>query len=918
MVETTESFLRIEAIFYEAFAAPGEARAELIETRCGGDRELAAEVRLLLEASEAEERLAASRRLEPGAGRESQAEARQIGPYLLDRLLGRGGMGAVYLAHRADGQFEQKVAIKLIDLPFATGVFQKRFRQERQILAGLQHPYIARLLDGGVTAAGDLYLVMEYVDGVPIHRFCQEHRLSEHERLELFLHVCEAVQFAHQNFVVHRDLKPDNIMVAEDGTPRLLDFGTAKLLSPSEAAPGSELTREGYQSYTPQYASPEQVLGNPITTASDTYSLGVLLYLLLTGEPPYEFKELTTGEMLRVVCEEAPRKPSQEAVSGKRLNPDLVAILEKALRKEPQERYRTAEQLANDVRAYLAGLPVGARHGTLRYRTSKFAHRHWLGLASAAVLALTLFAGVVGVLWQAKVADEQRRRAEARSADLRQLSNSLLSEFDEAIKELPGSTGAQKLLVTRVLEHLDSMAKDAQGDRQTRLDLVSAYSKLANIQGNDYDQNLGDTPGALVSIDKAIALAAPLAPRGSRDREALRALAFAQQSRSEILFGPGRTQEAIASMRKAVEIYDPMIATTDASTALICDAASAYSVLGDELRESGTASLADTSAVLTAYRKAIALDERALIIDPHFLRALRSLSINRGKIGGVELETDPALALKDYQAALQRIDSLPQAERENLSVRRMRAILQRKEASALVQLGEYAKATDLFTEVAQVFQKNVAADAQDSRALADMKVVLNFEALGYETAADPALAVAGSDRRRNLVAAEKLWTQELEIIDQAIKHDPVDEDMQLSRADALLRLGTIHSILHSAAGYEAMAKKGIAGLKDLARKEQASALVLDMAASDLLMVEPASLRDPLFAVACAERAVSLNHRKTPSMLLTLTQAYRASGQAEKSRATAREALALLPAPQPGNAKPRIRKLLELQLQAGNS
>jgi tetratricopeptide (TPR) repeat protein len=918
MVETTESFLRIEAIFYEAFAAPGEARAELIETRCGGDRELAAEVRLLLEASEAEERLAASRRLEPGAGRESQAEARQIGPYLLDRLLGRGGMGAVYLAHRADGQFEQKVAIKLIDLPFATGVFQKRFRQERQILAGLQHPYIARLLDGGVTAAGDLYLVMEYVDGVPIHRFCQEHRLSEHERLELFLHVCEAVQFAHQNFVVHRDLKPDNIMVAEDGTPRLLDFGTAKLLSPSEAAPGSELTREGYQSYTPQYASPEQVLGNPITTASDTYSLGVLLYLLLTGEPPYEFKELTTGEMLRVVCEEAPRKPSQEAVSGKRLNPDLVAILEKALRKEPQERYRTAEQLVNDVRAYLAGLPVGARHGTLRYRTSKFAHRHWLGLASAAVLALTLFAGVVGVLWQAKVADEQRRRAEARSADLRQLSNSLLSEFDEAIKELPGSTGAQKLLVTRVLEHLDSMAKDAQGDRQTRLDLVSAYSKLANIQGNDYDQNLGDTPGALVSIDKAIALAAPLAPGGSRDREALRALAFAQQSRSEILFGPGRTQEAIASMRKAVEIYDPMIATTDASTALICDAASAYSVLGDELRESGTASLADTSAVLTAYRKAIALDERALIIDPHFLRALRSLSINRGKIGGVELETDPALALKDYQAALQRIDSLPQAERENLSVRRMRAILQRKEASALVQLGEYAKATDLFTEVAQVFQKNVAADAQDSRALADMKVVLNFEALGYETAADPALAVAGSDRRRNLVAAEKLWTQELEIIDQAIKHDPVDEDMQLSRADALLRLGTIHSILHSAAGYEAMAKKGIAGLKDLARKEQASALVLDMAASDLLMVEPASLRDPLFAVACAERAVSLNHRKTPSMLLTLTQAYRASGQAEKSRATAREALALLPAPQPGNAKPRIRKLLELQLQAGNS
>jgi tetratricopeptide (TPR) repeat protein len=197
-------------------------------------------------------------------------------------------------------------------------------------------------------------------------------------------------------------------------------------------------------------------------------------------------------------------------------------------------------------------------------------------------------------------------------------------------------------------------------------------------------------------------------------------------------------------------------------------------------------------------------------------------------------------------------------------------------------------------------------------------VVLNFEALGYETAADPALAVTGSDRRCNLVAAEKLWMQVLEIIDQAIKHDPVNEDMQISKADALLRLGTIHSILHTAADSAAMAKKGIAGLKELALKEEASSLILDMAASDLLMVEPASLRDPQFAVSCAERAVALNHRKTPSLLLTLAQAYRASGQTEKSRATASEALALLPAPQPGSAKPRIRKLLELQLEPGKS
>ncbi|MGA2349782.1 MAG: serine/threonine-protein kinase, partial [Terracidiphilus sp.] len=299
MKKTTERFLLVETIVTEVLEAPEEMRAELIEARCSKDSALADEVRLLLDACSAEEQLMESCRLEPRAVREGAPESKQVGPYEIDRLLGRGGMGAVYLAHRADGQFDQKVAIKLIDRPFATDLFRGRFRQERQILAGLQHPYIARLLDGGVTCDGELYLTMEYVDGVPIDRFCEERKLSQVQRIELFLRACEAVQFAHQNFVVHRDLKPDNILVVADGTPRLLDFGTAKLLAPSLEGQEGQLTRDGYLTFTPQYASPEQVLGNVITTASDTYSLGVLLYLLLTGTPPYEFRELATAEMLR-------------------------------------------------------------------------------------------------------------------------------------------------------------------------------------------------------------------------------------------------------------------------------------------------------------------------------------------------------------------------------------------------------------------------------------------------------------------------------------------------------------------------------------------------------------------------------------------------------------------------------------------
>jgi len=914
MDQTTESFLRIEAVFHEALAAREEVREELIRSQCGGDAALIEEVRSLLEACQAEERVTALRLQEPQNGEGNHPAHQRVGPYEIDRLLGRGGMGAVYLAHRADGQFEQKVAIKLIDLPLATALFRERFRQERQILAELQHPFIARLLGGGVTAGGDPYLVMEYVDGVPIHRFCEERRLSTPERLALFMRVCEAVQFAHQNFIVHRDLKPDNILVAEDGSPRLLDFGTAKLLSPSLVRPGGELTREGCQSFTPQYASPEQVLGNPITTASDTYSLGVLLYLLLTGTQPYELKEMTTAEMLRVICEEAPRRPSQAAGSNKRLDADLEAILLKALRKEPRERYLTAEQMASDVRAYLEGQPVGARQGTLRYRASKFIRRNRLALAGTAALAVTLIAGVAGVLWQAKVANEERRKAEARSADLRQLSNSLLSELDEAIKQLPGSTGAQKLLVTRVLEHLDRMAKDAQGDRQTKLDLIDAYTRLGNIQGNAYDQNLGDPTGAFVSLGKALDLARPLAASGSMDREATRALALAEQSRSEILWQTGKTPEAVSVMRDAVKSYDVLAADPHATAALLAEVAGAHGTLADELGQPGTQSLGDGPGAIVEYGKDLSLTIRGLSIDPSLMRAKRAFIIAPLKIANVEMETDPAQALKDFRIALQRVDALPQAEQVNLATTRLRTILVRKEANALVQLGEYSEANALFAEIYPSFQRFVAADPQDLRALEDLQVLLDDEAVGYEAAADPALAVAGSSPRANLAAEEDLLAQQIAILKEMFKQDPSNESWKMLQANAQVRLATTQSILRIPGDSNALAKAGLAVMRNSAKKDQASPLTLEQAAENFLKVEPASLRDPQFAVSCAERAVALSHRKVPVKLLTLAQAYRASGQVGKSRATAREGLALLPATQPGSVKPRLRKLLEIQMQ----
>jgi tetratricopeptide (TPR) repeat protein len=912
MKQSTDVFLRIEAIFDEALAVSGKARAELIDERCQGDAEVAAEVHLLLDACETEEQLTDRLRLKSPGGLDRIST--RIGSYVLDRLLGRGGMGAVFLAHRADGQFEQQVAIKLIDLPLATDLFRERFRQERQILAGLQHPYIARLLDGGVTENGDLYLVMEYVDGVPIHRYCEEKHLSAAQRLALFLHVCEAVQFAHQHFVVHRDLKPDNILVSGDGTPRLLDFGTAKLLSPSVIKSDRELTREGFQSFTPQYASPEQVLGKPITTASDTYSLGVLLYLLLTETLPYELKEPTTEEMLRVICQEPPRRPPHQANSQKRLDGDLEAILSKALRKEPQERYVSAESLVADVRAYLGGRPVEARHGTIRYRSTKFMRRHWFGLAATVALAGTLLVGVTGVAWQARVANEERRRAEERSADLRQLSNSLLSELDEAIKQLPGSTGVQKLLVTRVLEHLDRMARDAHGDRVTQLDLVDAYTRLGNIQGNPYDQNLGDPAGGLASLDKAIALALPLTPNGSGDKEALRALATAQVAASEIRFGTARTQEAVVFMQAATKTYERLIAAPDAPPAMICDVASAYGTLGDEFGQTGTSSLHDTEAALAAFRRSIALDDRALGIDPGFLRARRGLSINQMKIGSAEMDTDPAQALKDFRIALQRAEALPPAEKSALVTIRMHSMIVRKEANALVQLGEYSEAIALYGELVPSYKNLAAADPQDLRALADLEVVLNDTAAAYESASDPVVGASAQGGARNLGAAANALTQTIDLTQKMLKKDPANENWKAVLADAQVRLAVVRSRLRTYRDSAALARAGIDTFKDLANKGQASPMILDQAARALTVVVPVSLREPVLAEACAERAVTLSHRRMPPMLLTLAQAYRAAGQIEKSRAVGKEGLALLPAPQRASAQSNLRKLLEAQAQ----
>lgn len=458
------SWERVKELFEGAAAQPEAARAEWLARACAGDAALHAEVESLLAAGAAApdflERSAVA--LMPdllAASPNGLNPGERVGPYRLDVRIGMGGMGSVWRATHP-GRAQEPVAIKVLWQGSETPSLLRRFANERQSLASLRHPNVARLIDGGVSAQGRPYLVMEFVDGVPLDRWCDERNLPLDRRLELLRAVCDAVQFAHRNLIVHRDLKPDNVLVTADGTPKLLDFGISKILGEADPAAGVTLTE--LRAMTPQYASPEQVRGEAVTTASDVYSLGVMLFELLTGRRPYRVPATLGAETQRVITlVEAPRpsavaarepeagdvrRPADAATLAQRrglrpeslaraLTGDLDKIVLMALRKDPARRYPSAGQLGEELRRHLLGLPVEAQEDTLGYRLRKFVGRNRLVVGAAGLLFLALIAGVIGTSWQARNAARSAAYAKSEADSLHRIVDFLTSLYDEAAEE---------------------------------------------------------------------------------------------------------------------------------------------------------------------------------------------------------------------------------------------------------------------------------------------------------------------------------------------------------------------------------------------------------------------------------------------------------------------------------------------------
>jgi serine/threonine protein kinase len=750
---------QVKEIFAAALDCPAAERLAYLHHTCAHDPELYAEVDSLLQAHEKSSGFIE----QPAIERIGLARAdfmidwrgRRLGSYRIVSEIGRGGMSHVYKAVRDDDQYYKEVAIKLLRPGLDTQSLLQRLREERQILAELSHPNIAQLLDGGVTETNAPYLVMEYIEGCPIDMHCEDRALDIRARLELMRTLCGAVHYVHQHLMVHGDLKSNNILVTHDGVVKLLDFGIAKLLNTTSTPDTSEALANRVIALTPAYASPEQVRGEPITTASDVYSLGVLLYRLLTGALPFEVPAGLFGwETAADLCERNPRLPSEAAARGgeryrpmaRELRGDLDTIVMKALSKTPEDRYGSAEHLSEDLRRYIRGFPVHARPDQPIYRLRKLVQRHRAATAATGLAVVALVGGMVATSWQTHVARDERARAERHLGEIRKLSNTYLRDVYDAAVNLPGATAIRKLLVENSLKHISALEGEAQGSLEFQRELAWAYQKFGDVQGDYLGANLGDTEGAVQSYKRALRLRKSIAQQ-SESREDQAELLRSHIAISELLTAQSKLDEAIVHAQAAIDIGDRLVTSPDATDLEWRYRAAAHMVLGTALN---TIDLARALASLQTARESF---ERIGSKDPNAIGARWDMTLIYSRIAfAYKLGARWQEALPYHERASELVESVAKDEPLDASALRASAFALANVGETHNKLGNTDAALKLLLVALERVERLQMTDPANEQGPLAVAYVLNQLGESYLLKNEPAVALTHLDRAAGLIA----------------------------------------------------------------------------------------------------------------------------------------------------------------------
>ena len=795
---TPEQWRRVKAFSAAVMERPPDEQAACLSSLCQGDTDLEREVLALLEAASRADRLFEGPLLaapEMASALRSamhsptlEAGAR-VGAYRIVREIGRGGMGTVYLAERADDEYSQRVALKLADV--RSDAVLSWFRDERQTLASLEHPNIARLTDGGTMPDGVPYLIMEFVDGPPIDEYCATRQLDIEPRLRLFKKVCAAVDLANRHLIVHRDLKPRNILVADD-EPKLLDFGIATVLESSRDQSGKVTgTNSPNGLMTPLYASPEQLNGDPITTATDVYALGVLLHRLLTDHAPYEVTGGGPGALSRAICEQEPLRPSACAQNRSwrhRLAGDLDAIVLKAMRKDPNERYGSAAALATDIERYLAGRPVEACGERVGYRAGKFIRRNLAASVASALVIIALVAGLGLAVWQQRQTEHERQRAQHHFDSVRQLASSLIFEVHDRIEDLPGSIPARQLLVSRAIEYFDGLAAEERNNLPLQRELAAAYEKLGTVLGRPFRSNLGDSAAALASYRKALAIRQQLAEARPDDRDIQLELWSNYHMLGDMLREAVGTREALENDGRASELSsrlqrqwpdDPAVLRVAGQTEVMRQRTFLQSGAIEDLRRS--------------IENALAIDERLLGRQPANQDIRNDIASLHGRMAVALLKLgQPAAALPHAQQRLAMATVVSTASaREFVQTRRARSAGLLQVAQVLARTGDVAALEQAQREALDLRRAIAAEDPTDRQSTIDLMVA-------HLEIGDLLL------RRREAAKAVGPLRDAVDLSGRLVDADPHDVFVRLSRLSTLVRLATALHAAGSSAQDEAV------------------------------------------------------------------------------------------------------------------